>query len=157
MARDGTLEIGGKPAHGRLVLSTQSTAVLLQRGRVTGTTTGTVSALAVGPLRLRLLMFGRFADGWLRAKGYVTVWSTSPGRIVLPVRSAHRVRIAFRAASGGPAITRTVGGVTTSITIPICTTGRTTLVYRASPMSYLPDGRIVAATAGMPRFVPGGC
>ena len=157
VARDGTLEIGGKPAEGRLLLSTQSTAVLLQRGRVTGTTTGTVSALAAGPLRLRLMMFGRFADGWLRARGYVTVWSTSPGRVVLPLRSARRVRIAFRAVSGGREMTRTVSRGTTNVTIPICSTGRTTLVYQASPASYLPDGRIVAATAGMPRFIPGGC
>jgi hypothetical protein len=165
VARDGTLLIDGSPAHGNLLLSTQSTTVVLQTGRVTGTTTGTVSVHAPGRVRLRLMMFGRYADGWLRGKGYVRVWPTSAtggvnGRIVVPIRplrEGSRVKITFSDA-GGRTVTRSVSGDrTTNVAIPVCSKGPAMLFYQASPLSYLPDGRIVAATAGKPRFVPGGC
>ena len=165
VARDGTVVIAGRPAHGNLLLSTQSTTVLLQAGRVTSTTTGTESVRASGRLRLRLLLFGRFADGWLRGKGYVMVWPTSAtggvdGRIVLPIRPPQgtgRVKVMFSGVGGGTVTLAVRGDRTTNVTIPVCSKGPATLFYQTSPLRYLPDGRIVAATAGMPRFVPGGC
>jgi hypothetical protein len=145
--RDGALLLHGRPLR---------TALLINEYAVTAEFDGAKSVASsqlfelwkpVGTPRLRLLVGGRFFDGWLANSGYVRTWgapSTLRLRLSLPRTAPTSARLVFRA--GGT--TRTVviaPGATRAVRFDV-PDGVWTLRWKA-PLNFLPDGRPVSVHA----------
>lgn len=168
VASDGTVLVGGRPVHGAVVLNTNATSVELQSGTRLASSFGNELLRPAGRLRFRLMIVGRFSDGALGAAGFVTIWPTAAdgtisGRLVLPARplpGSGEVTVRFTSnRSVGRIVRHAAPGRMTNIVVPVCSRGPVVLDYKASPVASTADGRLVAATTGEPRFVPGpaGC
>lgn len=167
VASDGTVLVSGRTVHGAVVLDTHASSVELRGAATLASSVEGVLVRPAGRLRFSLLLVGRYADGRLAGVGAVTIWSetrggTVAGRLVLPVRprSAGEVTLRFTSGTGAKAVVRHAApGRTTDVVVPVCSKGPVVLGYRAGPVGYTADGRLVAATTGKPRFVPGrvGC
>ncbi len=145
--KDGALLLRGRPLR---------TALLINEYAVTAEFEGAKSVVSsslfelwkpVGIPRLRLLVGGRFFDGWLANSGYVRTWgaaSTLRLRLSLPHTAPASARLVFRA--GG--MTRTVSiapGATRAVRFDV-PNGVWTLRWKG-PLNYLPDGRPVSVHA----------
>jgi 4-amino-4-deoxy-L-arabinose transferase-like glycosyltransferase len=167
VASDGTVLVGGRPLRGAVVLNTNATSVELEDGTTLASTFGNELVRPAGDLRFRLMIVGRFADGALGGAGVVTIWPTTPdgsisGRLVLPLRprTGGEVTVRFTSRRSAHAVVRhALPGRMTNVVVPVCSRGPVVLDYRATPVASVADGRLVAATAGAPRFVagPAGC
>lgn len=168
VASDGTVIVGGRPVRGAVVLNTNATSVELENGTTLASTFGNELVRAEGRLRFRLMLVGRFADGALGGAGLVTIWPNTPdgsisGHLVLPMRpraGSGEVTVRFTSRRSPHAVVlRATPGRMTDVVVPVCSRGPIVLDYKATPVASTADGRLVAATAGAPRFVPGpaGC
>ncbi|HEY2543945.1 MAG TPA: glycosyltransferase family 39 protein, partial [Gaiellaceae bacterium] len=91
IASDGTVLVAGRPVRGAALLDTFSASVVLRAATTLASSTDGVLVRPTGPLRLRLMMVGRFSDGLLGGNGSVTIWPEArggavSGRLVIPVR-----------------------------------------------------------------------
>jgi hypothetical protein len=168
VASDGTVLVGGRPVDGAVVLNTNATSVELENATTLATTFGNELVRPAGRLRFRLMIVGRFADGALGGAGLVTIWPNTPdgsvsGHLVLPLRprSGHgEVTVRFTSRRYAHAVVRhATPGRMTNVVVPVCSRGPIVLDYKATPVASAADGRLIAATAGTARFVPGpaGC
>jgi hypothetical protein len=160
---NGTVLAAGRPLRGPVVLANRGSAVQLRDTAILKSATGHVLVRPEGRLRLGLMVFGRYSDGWLDEAGYVFLWPRTrgaavSGRLVLPVRpptsSNKDTTLRFTLATGEVIERHAAPGHVTNIVVPVCSNAATLLTYTAGPAAGLGDGRTVAATAGMPRFVP---
>ena len=161
VARDGTLLVNGAPFRGDALLSTPAAGVGLQNGVVLASTSDSVLARARTGLRLRYLVSGSTAHGWLASFGTVTAWPTGGrlnGRLVLSIEAPHDGKTLELSVSGAHASTIRVGaGRRAEVPIQFCSSQPVTVAYRAQPEKFvLPDGFVAARLVGA-RFVPGGC
>lgn len=160
--RNGTVAVSGQPLRGDIVLATHGSTIALRDATILASSTGHLLAHPQGPLRLRLMMVGRDSDGWLEANGYIAIWPDTAGgavtgSLVLPVRPPRgggAVTLRFITGRNRREIVRRAPpGAVTRVTVPVCTRGPATIAYTAGPAGSVGDGRLVAATAGTPRFV----
>jgi hypothetical protein len=163
IAADGTVLVSGRPLRGPVVIANRSAAFQLRNATVLKSSAGHALVRPEGSLRLGLLALGRYSDGWLDQAGYVFLWPRTrgaavSGRLVLPVRppsaSTRETTLRFTLPTGEVIERHAARGRVTNIVVPVCSKAATLLTYTASPAAGLGDGRTVAATAGMPRFVP---
>jgi hypothetical protein len=140
-----------------------ATSVELQQATLVSRSTSGALYRPQGNLRLRLLAFGRYEDGWLAERGAFAVWPTAgrqrlSGRLEIPVRAPGpdgSVRIRIREPGSNKLLTFTTKpGRTRTLVIRLCSSGAVTLPFTATPLGGLGDGRTVAAMTGRPRFVP---
>jgi hypothetical protein len=146
IAPDGALLVGGRPVRTPILMNEY--AVTAEFDGATRVSSSSLFELwqPVGLPRLRLLMGGRFFDGWLANSGYARVWN-APGtlrlRLALP-EGVPATKLVFRA----PGVRRAVvvrGGSSRIVSFAVGG-GRWTLRWKA-PLSYLPDGRPVSVRA----------
>lgn len=163
VARDGTLLVNGVPFRGDALLSTPAAGVGLQNGVVLASTSDSVLAHARAGLRLRYLIDGSTADGWLGGFGTVTVWPTGGrlnGRLVLSIEApddGKTLELSFSRTHASTLFRRVGAGRRADVPIQFCSSRPVTVAYRAQPERFvLPDGFVAARLVGA-RFVPGGC
>jgi hypothetical protein len=160
---DGTVTAAGKPVTGPVMVDDWATGVELQQATLVSRSTSGALYRPQGDLRLRLLTFGRYEDGWLTGRGAMIVWPSAgehrlSGRLEIPVRAPRpdgtvTVRIKQPGSNKLLAFT-TKPGQTKTIVIRVCSSGAVTLPFTASPVGGLGDGRTVTAMTGKPHFIP---
>lgn len=163
VARDGTLLVGGRPAHGDVLLSTTSAGLGLAGGAVLDSTSDSVLVRARDGIRLRYLIASVNTDGLLASGGSVTVWPRRgrvDGKLVLSLRapSGGRTLKMWLGRPHGATLLRRVGaGRRGDVAIQLCSRSPVTLSYRAEPMRFVSGDGFVSASLLGARFVPGGC
>jgi Dolichyl-phosphate-mannose-protein mannosyltransferase len=155
IARDGRLLADGKVVRQPLLVSQYgSTAVLAGAVRVRQELTVDLWR-PLGTPRMAMLVEGRYFDGWLGARGRVTVWPDRSGRVegtlklglTLPgVRDA--VTLELR-APGFRRDVRVEPGTAEVVRVPLSAAGPWTLTYRAKRPLFL-HGRLVSVRAPVP-------
>jgi hypothetical protein len=162
-SKDGTVLVDGRPLRGPVVVADHGSTFRLQGGTILKRSTQQVLVRPHGSLRLGLMVFGRYSDGWLDEGGYVVVWPKAEnagvsGRLVLPVRpprtSTSGVTLRFVTGRFTSVERHASAGRTTNIVVPLCSNGPIVVEYSAGPVGSIGDGRRVVAMTGMPRFVP---
>jgi hypothetical protein len=112
VAGDGTVRLHGAPLAGPLVLETDFlTAVRFQNATRVGKVATTSLWDPAGPVRLRTIMTGRFADGRVLRSGAVALWRR--GRLDGWIELSVRVPVTLPRA----AVTLRGGGRTASVTV----------------------------------------
>lgn len=157
IAADGRLLADGEVVRQPLLVSQYgSTAVLTGAVRVRRELTVDLWR-PLGTPRMAMLVDGRYFDGWLAARGDVTLWPDGSGRLdgtlklglALPGRGG-AVALELR----GPGFRRDVrveAGSAEVVEVPVASTGPWTLSWKAERPLFL-DGRLVAAQAPVPIF-----
>ncbi len=162
VARDGTLLVDGAPARGQVLLSTPPGGVGLQNGTVIHSTSDSLFVRARDGVRLRYVVGGTYADGRLAGGGAITVWPARGrvnGRLILALRAPRdgkTLKMWFDHAHARTVFRRIGAGRSAEIAIPLCARRPVTIVYRAQPVQFIPEG-MVSGTLLSARFVPGGC
>jgi hypothetical protein len=140
-----------------------ATTVELQQATLVSRSTSGALYRPHGNLRLRLLAFGRYADGWLSDRGALVIWPAAgehrlSGRLEIPVRAPRpdgTVTVRIRQPGSNKLLAFTTRpGRTRTIVIRVCSSGAVTLPFTSTPLGGLGDGRTVTAMTGKPRFVP---
>jgi hypothetical protein len=163
VGNDGIVKVAGKPVSGPVMIDDWGTAVELQNAKLVKRTIAGALYQPHGNLRLRVLAFGLYADGWLGGRGAVIVWP-SPGQHGL--QGTLRIPLDSPSSIGHATITmhlngtdkrytfKTVAGHTRTLMIKVCTAGAASLGFDAAPLGGLGDGPGVAARVGKIRYVP---
>ena len=160
---DGVVTIAKNPVTGPVAIDDWGTGVQLQQATLVRRTLSGALYRPHGPLRLRLLAFGRYQDGWLAGRGAIVVWPTAgehrlAGRLEIPIRAPRpgattTLRVAQPGSHRALSFTATHGRSRT-VVIDLCSSGPVSLSFTAGPIGGLGDGRAVAAKSGALRFVP---
>jgi Dolichyl-phosphate-mannose-protein mannosyltransferase len=163
VANSGIVTNKGTVVTGPVLIDDWGTTVELQQATlVKSSVAGSLYKTGSG-LRLRLLAFGRYADGWLGGRGTIIIWPTVhqhglAGRLVMTVRGPtpeSTATISFLQTKYTPQLTfKTTHNATRTISINICSSGPVTLPFTAGPIGGLGDQRAVVARTGRPHFVP---
>jgi hypothetical protein len=160
---DGTVTAAGKPVTGPVMIDDWATGVELQQATFVSRSTSGALYRPHGNLRLRLLSFGRYADGWLTNHGALVIWPAPgerrlSGRLEFPIRAPRpdgTVTIRIRQPGSDKLLAFTTKpGQTRTIVIRVCSSGAVSLPFSAAPLGGIGDGRTVTAMTGRPRFVP---
>jgi hypothetical protein len=163
LAKDGTVLADGRPLRGPVVMANHGSAFRLRDASVVKRSTQHVLVQPHGRLRLGLMAFGRYSDGWLDEGGFLVVWPSTAdggvsGSVVFPIRpprsSTHGIGLRF---TTGPnrTVNRHAGpGRVTKVVVPVCSKGPTVIPYSAGPSGTVGDGRRIVGMTGTPRFVP---
>jgi hypothetical protein len=163
LAKDGTVLADGVPLRGPVVIGNSGSSFRLQGATVVRRSTQHVLVQPHGPLRLGLMVFGRYSDGWLDEGGYVVVWPATPdggvsGRLVFPIRppssSSNGVGLRFTTGATTKVSRFAPPGRVTNIVVPVCAPGPIVVPYSAGPTGTVGDGRRIVGRTGLPRFVP---
>jgi hypothetical protein len=163
VGNNGVVKVAGKPVTGPVMIDDWGTAMELQNATLVKRTIAGALYKTHGSLRLRLLAFGLYADGWLGSRGAIIVWPSAgehglQGTLQIPVQSPGRSGFATikltLSGSEKHYTFRTVHGRKTTLSIPVCTFNAASFAFTAGPMGGLGDGRGVAARVGKIRYVP---
>jgi hypothetical protein len=164
VANNGIVSVGHEVVTGPVMIDDWGATVQLQQATLVRRTTSGALYRPHGGLRFRLLVLGRYQDGWLAGRGAIIVWPTAgeqgvAGRLEIPVRgpgaaSTATIRIGKAGSTAQPRAYSTTPGATRTISVPLCSSGPITLTFSASPAGGIGDGRAVAARSGAPRFIP---
>ena len=164
VANNGIMSVGHQVLTGPVMIDDWGATVQLQQATLVQRTTSGALYRPHGGLRFRLLVLGRYQDGWLAGRGAIIVWPTAgekgvSGRLELPVRgpggaSTATIRIGKAGSTAQPRAYSTTPGKTRTISVPLCSAGPITLTFSASPTGGIGDGRSVAARSDAPRFIP---
>jgi hypothetical protein len=147
---------------GSVLIDDTGTTVQLQQAKLVERSVAGALYRADGGLRLGLLAFGRYADGWLGGRGEIIVWPLIgthqvAGRLEMSARSPGAGATATlhltQTATGEQFTYRIKPGETQKISIPMCSSTPVTLGFTAGPLGGLGDGRGVAARTSKPHFV----
>ncbi len=160
LADDGTLVVDGKPLVGPLLVEEYGATMRFRGTREVGRTLLYRLLDPQGRARLALYMPGRYYDGWLSLTGTLTLWPEQSGRVELdltlpPGGDAVLVRFDH---PGGTSTVSVRPGQETSVTLPVCSTGRWTAEFSA-PFTGSIGARFVSVRSTEPVFraEPGAC
>ena len=162
VGNNGIVSTSGKVVTGPVMVDDTGTTVQLQQAKLVERTTSGALYRADSGLRLGLLAFGRYADGWLGDRGQIIVWPmvgehTVAGRLELALRTPgpnSNATIELVQTTSGKDYRYTLKpGKSLKISIPLCASGPVTLAFHAAPLGSLGDGRGVAARSTEPHFV----
>jgi hypothetical protein len=151
---DGALLLHGRPLRTALLMNEYAVTAELEGAKSVASSQLFELWKPVGTPRLRLLVGGRFFDGWLADSGYARTWgaaSTLRLRVSLPRTAPGAARIVFtsrrlrRIVTIRPGATRAV-----RFEVP---EGVWTLRWKA-PLNFLPDGRPVSVHADRLELEP---
>jgi hypothetical protein len=150
VAPDGRMFVGMQPL--RRAFAVQTYASTLQLAGVTRARHELIWDLfrPRGTPRLRMIAAGRYVDGWLAARGTITVWTRTGGTLRLVLTLPRGLRVT-RFKLG----TRTLwlrGGERVSLALPV-PAHPWSLHYSTPRPAYLAD-RAVSVIADVVRFVP---
>ena len=155
IARDGRFIADGKVVRQPLLVSKYgSTAVLAGAVRVQEELTVDLWR-PLGTPRLAMLVDGRYFDGWLGARGKVTLWPDRTRRVEGALKlglALPRVRDAVTLELRAPGFRRDVRIEPSSVEvvrIPVSSSAPWTLTYKAKRPLFL-DGRLVSVQAPVP-------
>ena len=157
IARDGRLLADGEVVRQPLLVSQYgSTAVLTDAVRVRSELTVDLWR-PLGTPRMAMLVDGRYFDGWLAARGDVTLWPDASGRVegTLKLGLVHpggtdAVTLELR----GPGFRKDVRvepATAEVVRLPVSASRPWTLTYKAKRPLFL-DGRLVSVKAPVPIF-----
>ena len=143
---DGTLFLQGRRFAGPLLINEFAVQAELSGATSVASTRLFELWKPTGTPRLRMLVGGRFYDGWLANSGYVRVWD-SPGRLVLRLSlpaGAEETRLALRA----PGVERTVVVAPGRPARVVLAVGEGVWTVRwKGALGYLPDARPISVRA----------
>jgi hypothetical protein len=163
VADDGTLLASGKPVQGPLLVSESVELIRFADARLLAARKPYRLWSFDGPARVRLVMLGRWHDGWLASGGEVGVWP-GPGEQSLAGFLTFRVTdpsfardavLTFEedeSAGGGVHSTRLKKGTTSTVRVPVCADGPWHARFGLNFKAYA-GSRVVTVHTGEPRFV----
>ena len=162
VGNNGIVSTSGKVITGPVMVDDTGTTVQLQQAKLVKRTTSGALYRTDSGLRLGLLAFGRYADGWLGDRGQIIVWPmvgehTVSGHLELALRTPgpnSNATIELVQTTSGKDYRYTLKpGRSLKLSIPLCASGPVTLAFHAAPLGSLGDGRGVAARSTEPHFV----
>ena len=162
VANNGLVTTAGQVVTGSVMIDDSGTTMQLQGATLVKRSVAGALYRTDGGLRMRLVAFGRYQDGWLSGHGAIIVWPTAgergvAGRLEIPVRApGANATATIRITQGGgkTLVFTTTPGRTRTISVPLCSSGPVTLTWAAGPIGGIGDGRAVAARSGNLRFMP---
>jgi hypothetical protein len=153
----GHIVTGAAPLRRNLLVQESASVAELEGARLVGRAANSSLWQATGTPRLKLLLAGRYADGWLAASSTLTLWPAPTG-----VRTGTlRLRLSMPAGAGttvelrGPGLERTVSvrpGQTRVIEIPVAVLRPWKLSVVAARPLIAADGRPVSVQSARPTF-----
>ena len=159
--RDGRLLVNDSAPTGPLVLQTWGSQIALAGVRELPSQPDFLVVEPSGPVRVRQLADGLYADGWLAAEAHVSLWPDRPGaglhgvlRLTLSMPPGTEA-IPLRLRGNG--VSRDVvvePGKRTVVELPVDARGQWTLHLTADTFGYAGERR-VSVLAEKPVFVPG--
>jgi hypothetical protein len=164
IADDGTLLAAGEPVGGPLLVSESVELIRFANARLLSARKPYKLWQTDGPARVRLVMLGRWHDGWLASGGEVTVWpdrgeDTMAGFLTFRVTDPSFARDAVLRfeedeATGGAVHSYPLRKGTTSIVrVPICSAGPWHARFGLNFKAYV-GSRVVTVHTSEPRVVP---
>jgi hypothetical protein len=159
---DGRLVAAGRAVREPLLVQEYASWALLDGAQLVRRTVSTSLWRPTGTPRLKLLLAGRYLDGWLGAQNRLTVWPRATGR------RTGALTLTFSLPSNAPASTldvtapgvarvvRLTPGSNRIVRIAVSAIRPWTLVVRSRAPFSLSDGRFVVAQISPPVFADGG-
>jgi hypothetical protein len=152
VADDGTLRVDGTPLTGTVAVSSEPSTVVVLAGARRLQAAGPVSVWRTSEsARLGILLSGRRLHGEALRTGAIRVWQRH-GWLELPI-GAPTVRHVPATVTIGDTVVRVPRDGKVVARIPICGDRVWTATFTASPARAY-QGRALAPTFGIPRFVP---
>ena len=162
VAGDGTLLLDGRPVRRPVLVDGYAGTIRLANADVLGSSPSFILWQPHGVARLSLYLAGHYSDGWLAGAGRLYLWPNRPGglvagRVQLPlVAPPAPVTLRFRPAGAPPVVVRLRAGERRTVSFPVCSRGPWHLTFVADERGFV-GGRVVSASAGEPRLLPGPC
>jgi hypothetical protein len=159
---DGILLLEGRPVRRPVLVDGYAGTILLADADVLGSSPSFVLWQPQGVARLSLYLAGRYSDGWLAGAGRLYLWPNRPGglvagRLQLPLAAPPApVALRFRPAGAPPITVRLRAGERRTLSFPVCSRGPWHLTFVSDDRGFV-GGRVVSASAGEPRLLPGPC
>ena len=157
---DGRLVAAGEPLDGTLLIQRWASYAQLEHVRRIARRPDYDLVRTTGVPRVRVLVDGLFADGWLAPSGAISVWPERAGR---GVRGTLRLRLSMPDGAGdqtldlhGSGVNRTVrvpGGGTVVVELPMDTSGVFRVRYGTDGPGWLGNDRRVSVMAEPPSLV----
>ncbi|HEY7603477.1 MAG TPA: hypothetical protein VH760_04380 [Gaiellaceae bacterium] len=160
---DGSLMLGDGPLEGPLLVDTYGSTVRLRGARIVATAPHSALWLPYGTAAPRLSLYapGRYVDGWLASRGFITVWPERAGspvsgwltmRLTVP-RGLGRVDMTFQPPHGDRISLHLPPGGSARVRLPVCSPQSARVTYHSARATFL-GLRPVSAKATAPVFTP---
>jgi hypothetical protein len=159
IAADGTVEVGGVPVNGPVLVEEYAAAAQLEHARLITRTTGTSLWLPVSQARIASLTEGLYLDGWLSYPSRIRVWPSSLGgtdtmrfTLSLPANAPTQT-VEVKGAGSRQSVVVPAGGETV-VTLDVDRSRLTELRITCKSALQVGGNRVVCAQATVPVLTP---